>query len=46
MFYIEKLNEMVEKLFIEALMESNDLRIWMWRCVGGNGCVFPFGKKL
>jgi hypothetical protein len=33
-------------LFTEALMKLNDLQIWMWRCVGGNGCVFAFGKKL
>jgi len=45
MFYIEKLNEMVENLFTEALMELNDLQIWMWRCVGGNGCVLAFGKS-
>ncbi len=46
MFYIEKLNEMVENLFTKALMKSNDLQIWMWRCVGGNSCVFAFGKKV
>ncbi len=46
MFYIEKLNKVVENLFIEALMESNNLWIWMWGCIGGSGCVFALRKKL